>query len=146
MNPRTLEPCIFMLNDWRLLIIIYLVLTGIWGVVAKVSATRLNPFTATFVGVTACWVVVSLASFSRLSWDSKSGLAAAVACGLISGISAIAFYAALKNAPASVIMPLSSLYMVITAVLAYFFLGETLGLRQIAGIILGILAITLLAH
>jgi len=135
-----------MLNDWRFLILFYLILTGIWGVVAKISASRLNPFTATFVGVTACWVVVSVASFSKLSWDSKSGLAAAITCGLISGISAIAFYGALKGAPASVVMPLSSLYMIITAVLAYFFLGEALGLRQIAGIVLGIAAITLLAH
>jgi drug/metabolite transporter (DMT)-like permease len=35
---------------------------------------------------------------------------------------------------------------VLTSLLAYFFLGEAMGIRQIAGIAVGILAIILLAH
>jgi len=132
-------------NDWRFLIILYLVLTGFWGVVAKVSASRLNPFTATFIGVTSCWIVVALGTFSRVKLESKVGVAAAITCGLISGMGALAFYGALKNAPAGVVVPLSSFYVVITAILAHFLLGETLGLRQMAGIGLGIAAIALLA-
>lgn len=135
-----------MLSDWRFLIILYLLLTGLWGVVAKVSASRLNPFTATFIGVSSCWIVVTLAAFSRVKLDSKIGVAAAITCGFISGIGALAFYGALKNAPAGIIIPLSSLYVVITAVLAHFLLGESIGLRQVAGIALGILAIILLAR
>ena len=136
----------FMLSDWRFLIILYLLLTGLWGLLAKVSASRLNPFTATFIAVTSCWVVVAAASLAKVKWQASVGTLAAISCGLISGIAAIAFYGALKSAPATVIIPLSSLYVVITALLAYFFLGEAIGLRQIAGIILGILAVTLLAH
>jgi uncharacterized membrane protein len=133
-----------MFHDWRFLIILYLILTGVWGVVAKVSASRLNPFTATFIGVTSCWIVVTLASFSRLQLGSKVGIAAAITCGIISGVGALAFYGALKNAPAGIIIPLSSLYVVITVVLAHFLLGETIGLRQAAGIVLGIISIVLL--
>ena len=135
-----------MFNDWRFLIFIYLVLTGVWGVLAKISASRLNPFTATFIAVTSCWVVVAATSFSKLQWESRVGIVAALACGLISGLAAIAFYGALKEAPASVIIPLSSLYIVLTSFLAYLFLGEAMGIKQIAGIALGILAIILLAH
>jgi uncharacterized membrane protein len=134
-----------MIADWRFLIILYLLLTGIWGIVAKISASRLNPYTATFIGVTSCWIVVALASLPRLNLESKVGIGAAIACGFISGIGALTFYGALKQAPASVIIPLSSLYVVITAFLAHFLLEEALGLRQIAGIGLGILAILLLA-
>lgn len=133
------------LSDWRLLIILYLLLTGIWGVVAKISASRLNPYTATFIGVTSCWIVVALASIPKLNLESKVGIGAAITCGFISGIGALTFYGALKQAPAGVIIPLSSLYVVITAVLAHFLLQETIGFRQIAGIALGILAIALLA-
>ena len=107
-----------MLNDWRFLIFIYLLLTGVWGVLAKISASRLNPFTATFIAVTSCWVVVAATSFSKLQWQSRVGIVAALACGLISGLAAIAFYGALKIAPASVVVPLSSLYVVLTVVLA----------------------------
>ena len=135
-----------MFNDWRFLIFVYLFLTGVWGVLAKISASRLNPFTSTFIAVTSCWVVVAVTSFSKLKWQSGVGIFAAITCGMISGIAAIAFYGALKIAPASVIVPLSSLYVVLTVVLAYFFLGETFGVRQIVGIILGILAIVLLTN
>jgi uncharacterized membrane protein len=135
-----------MLKDWRFLIFIYLFLTGVWGVLAKISASRLNPFTATFIAVTSCWVVVAATSFSRLQWQSRVGIVAALTCGLISGLAAIAFYGALKEAPAGVIVPLSSLYIVLTSFLAYFFLGEAMGMKQVVGIGLGILAIILLAH
>jgi bacterial/archaeal transporter family protein len=135
-----------MFTDWRFLIFLYLALTGVWGILAKISASRLNPFTATFIAVSSCWIVVAAASFAKLRWESKIGIGVAVMCGLISGISAMAFYGALKNAPAGVIIPLSSLYIVITAALGYFFLGEAIGFRQIAGIALGIVAIFLLAN
>ena len=135
-----------MLRDWRFLILINLLLTGVWGVLAKISASRLNPFTATFIAVTSSWLVVAAASFSKLQWQSKVGIVAALTCGLISGLAAIAFYGALKEGPASVIVPLSSIYIVLTSFLAYFFLGEPMGIKQIAGIGLGILAIILLAN
>ena len=135
-----------MLNDWLFLLFINLFLSGVWGVLAKVSASRLNPFTATFIAVTSCWVVVAAASFSKLQWQSRVGIVAALSCGLISGLAAIAFYGALREAPVSVIVPLSSLYIVLTSFLAYFFLGEAMGIKQIAGIALGIFAIILLAN
>jgi transporter family protein len=135
-----------MLRDWRFLILINLLLTGVWGVLAKISASRLNPFTATFIAVTSSWLVVAAASISKLQWQSKVGIVAALSCGLISGLAAIAFYGALKEGPASVIVPLSSIYIVLTSFLAYFFLGEPMGIKQIAGIGLGILAIILLAN
>lgn len=113
-----------MLRDWRFLILINLLLTGVWGVLAKISASRLNPFTATFIAVTSSWLVVAAASFSKLQWQSKVGIVAALTCGLISGLAAIAFYGALKEGPASVIVPLSSIYIVLTSFLAYFFWGS----------------------
>jgi uncharacterized membrane protein len=135
-----------MLKDWRFLLFINLFLSGVWGLLAKISASRLNPFTATFIAVTSCWVVVAATCFSKLQWQSRVGIVAALSCGLISGLAAIAFYGALREAPVSVIVPLSSLYIVLTSFLAYFFLGEAMGIKQLAGIALGILAIILLAN
>jgi transporter family protein len=91
-------------------------------------------------------VVVAATSFTKLQWQSRVGIVAALTCGLISGLAAIAFYGALKEGPASVIVPLSSIYIVLTSFLAYLFLGEPMGIKQIAGIGLGILAIILLAN
>jgi transporter family protein len=130
--------------DWRLLILIYLVVTGVWGVLVKIASTHLNPFTATFTALTSAWVTVAIFSFSKLSWRSGVGVLTAAVCGFLGSISAILFYSALKHAPASVVIPLSSLYVFLTVILAYIFLGETVTLKQVIGIILGFVAIVLL--
>jgi transporter family protein len=130
--------------DWRLLILIYLVVTGVWGVLVKIASTHLNPFTATFTALTSAWITVAIFSFPKLSFQSGKGVLTAGLCGFIGGISAILFYSALKQAPANVVIPLSSLYVFMTVILAYFFLGETIALKQFIGIVLGFLAIVLL--
>lgn len=130
--------------DWRLLILIYLVITGVWGVLVKIAATHLNPLTATFTALTSAWITVAIFSFSKLSWQSGVGVLTAAVCGFLGSISAIIFYSALKQAPANVVVPLSSLYVFVTVILAYIFLGETMTSKQVIGIILGFIAIILL--
>lgn len=132
-------------QDWRFFVLIYILSSGVWSVLAKYAAGRLNWATQTFVAVLTASLVVALFALRGLQWQSKSGIAAAVAGGVLGGISSLAFYKALGQAPASVVFPLCSLYLVLTVVLAYLVLGETIGLRQIVGIILGLISITLLA-
>ena len=64
--------------------------------------------------------------------------------GILGGISVIIFYGALKIATANVVIPLSTLYIFVTVVLSYFFLGETITLKHLLGIILGFIAVVLL--
>jgi uncharacterized membrane protein len=64
--------------------------------------------------------------------------------GIVGGISVIIFYAVLKVAAANVVIPLSTLYVFVTVVLSYFFLGETMTLKHLLGIILGFIAVFLL--
>jgi hypothetical protein len=44
--------------NWRLLIVIYILLAGVWGTLVKVASDRLNPLTMSFVvstsGVVGC--------------------------------------------------------------------------------------------
>jgi uncharacterized membrane protein len=54
------------------------------------------------------------------------------------------FYCALKLAAANVVIPLSALYIFVMVVLSYFFLGETMTLKHLLGIILGFIAVFLL--
>ena len=112
--------------------------------VQKYAAMRLNTATITFVAALSASVIVIAATFRNLQWQSWSGVAAAAMGGLIGGIATIALYGALRQAPASVVIPLSSLGVVITVILSYIFLGETLGVKQLFGVILGILSIILL--
>ena len=132
------------LKDWRLLIIIYLFVMGIWGVLIKIASTYLNPYTMTFVALTSAWVTVGAISFFKLNWQSNFGVAMAAFCGCLGGISALLFYHILKMAPASIVIPLSSLYIVVTVILSFLFLYEPLGVKKIFGIVFGLIAIKLL--
>ncbi len=68
------------------------------------------------------------------------GFFVAAGGGLLAGIGSVAFYSALRRAPASVVLPVSSLYLVVTVLLASVLLGEAVGPRRIAGIACAIAA------
>ncbi len=131
--------------NWRILIVAYIVISGIWGTVAKYASDRLDhPLTMSFVAVTAAWLTIAVAAVPKLQLHSKVGLSAAAATGFLGGLCVILFYGALRQAPASLVIPLSSLYIVLTVFLSYLFLGESLNLRHVAGIVLGLVSIFLL--
>jgi transporter family protein len=131
-------------QNWRIWMIVYLVLLGVWGVMVKVASVRLNALTVTFVSTTAAWLTVVFFSLPRLNFSSRFGVSIALLCGVIGGITSIIFYGVLKYAPASIVIPLTTLYILVTVVLSYALLGETISLRQAAGILLGIAAVFLL--
>jgi len=131
-------------NNWRVLIFCYLIITGVWGVLVKLASARLNPFTLAVVAGTTAWLTVIVLSIGKLSWQSGTGMWIAAVSGIVGGISVIIFYCALKLAAAHVVIPLSTLYIFVTVVLSYFFLGETMTLKHILGIILGFIAVFLL--
>lgn len=131
-------------NNWRVLIFCYLIITGGWGVLVKLASARLNPFTLAFVAGTTAWFTVLIFSFTKLNWQSGTGMWIAALSGILGGISIIIFYAVLKLTAANVVIPLSTLYIFVTVVLSYFFLGETMTLKHLLGIILGFIAVFLL--
>jgi transporter family protein len=67
----------------------------------------------------------------------------AAVCGVVGGFLVIIFYSVLKQAPASVVIPVSTLYVLVTVVLSYLCLGEVVTLKQVAGIVLGLVSIYL---
>lgn len=64
--------------------------------------------------------------------------------GILWGIGTVTFIVALKHRPASIVVPLTALYPLTTALLAVFFLGEAITLKTAAGILCAILAAVLL--
>lgn len=131
-------------NNWRSLMVCYLIITGVWGVLVKLASARLNPFTLAVVAGTTAWVTVIVFSIGKLSWQSGAGIWIAAVSGIVGGISVIIFYTVLKAAAANVVIPLSTLYVFVTVVLSYFFLGETMTLKHLLGIILGFISVFLL--
>ncbi len=69
----------------------------------------------------------------------------ALLMGLSWGIGTVLFIIALKYAKLSVLVPLSAVYPALTVVLAFIFLGERLGPREIAGVALAVVSAALLS-
>ncbi len=74
------------------------------------------------------------------------GWAAAVAAGMSTGFGLFFFFRALHQGAASVVVPLTSLYPVVTVVLSWLFLRESLSPRQLTGLVLAIAAVWLLSE
>lgn len=133
------------MEDWRVLVPVYIACSGVWGILAKIAAVRLGHLTSSFVAVTTATTVVAVVAFRDLEWRSGAGILAAAAGGVLGGIASIALYGALRQGPASLVLPLSSLYLVLTVLLSLVFLGESIDLRQVAGIAFGLAALMLLS-
>ncbi|MFA5795429.1 MAG: EamA family transporter [Candidatus Brocadiia bacterium] len=65
--------------------------------------------------------------------------------GLLSGfIAMLAYYAALQLAPASKVVPISSIYPLVTALLGIFLLKEYMSIIQMAGVLLVVAGVYLI--
>ena len=81
----------------------------------------------------------------HIDFDPK-GVLLAVGVGVIGGISQIIYTTSLRTNSMTYNVVITSLYPAVATLLAYFFLGEALTLRQIAGIILGICSLILMVR
>ena len=131
-------------NDWRLLVSLYIVLAGTWGFLAKLSSRHLTSWQLVFLTATTASIVMASASVRRLGSLKTPWAVVAAAAGILAAIGSILFYRALTLAPANAVIPLSSLYIVVTVMLSVVFLKEPLTTHHLLGILLALLAISLL--
>ena len=134
------------MEGWQAPVLLYVACAGTWSVLAKVASRRLDVPTVTFITAGSAFVVMAAATARHLTFSSAGAAALAVAGGVLAGAGSLAFYRGLARGPASLVLPLSSLSIVVTVVLSRLFLGESIGPRQMAGIAFGLLSILLLAR
>jgi len=133
------------LGSWKLCLLVYILFGGVWGILAKCAVDRLGPHTAgSLASLTASLVLLAF-SWRFLDFRSQVGVAFAVGAGALGAVLILTFYAMLRLSEASVAIPLSSLYIALTVLLAWLFLGEPLGLRKVLGVLCACLSLYLLA-
>src|SRR3977135_2738011 len=129
--------------NWLALAAIAIVAWGAVGLLQKISSNLLDPTALVF------WVIIGLVvgSMPLVAWipaDTPLALSGGIiVAGLLSGLTnalgSWCLFRALKNgAAASIVIPFTALYPLITVLLAFVFLGETLSLRQSLGAVLAI--------
>lgn len=126
-----------------------ILLWGLWGLVSKLASQDMD------ASSTQVYFALGLLPLMAILWRGarpeaaiprKAGMSWAFITGLLGGAGNMAFFEALVlGGKASVVMPLTALYPIVTVVLALIFLRERLGHLQKLGLAFAIGAIYLLS-
>lgn len=116
---------------------------GLWGFLTKLGAQKV-PWQTMLIFFALGTLIIGLLArptFSNFGMYHLIGLAAGIACA----VGFMYFYIAIARGPASIVIPITSLYVVLASIMAFIFLSEPVSLKKIMGIICAIGAIALLA-
>lgn len=137
------------MQTWLLLSSVALVFWGITGVTQKLSTDNIS-FERSFLWFALAFFAQAavIALVSPLRWDVPPLIMALAALGgLLNGLGALTSFAALeRGGKASVVIPLVSVYPLVTVAGAWIFLGEHLTARQAIGVVCALLAVALLSQ
>ncbi len=136
------------MKDWLIFSIITIMGWGVWGFLGKLSTRSINAITVYFLAFLGSFIILPIyfilfhgeihINFKNMDtvWGILSGITASVA--------SICFYLALKKGESSIVVPLTSLYPVITVLLSILLLQESFTIKKIIGVILAITAAIIL--
>jgi bacterial/archaeal transporter family protein len=137
------------LPRWLAFSLLTIVCWGAWGAVSKVASDGVDANTnQIFFTLGLLPLIVYVARSPRLKGGAKrrAGIGWAFLTGILGGTGNIAFFRALGvGGQASVVVPATALFPVVTVILALSFLRERLGRAQIAGLAIALVAIYLLS-
>ena len=139
--------------SWFTLSLGALLTWGVWGVFGKIASAHLDGRSLFFYQLVTGIVVVLVAFAAtgfRPQWHAADGALTpgikwAVATGVVSALGQILYFMALGKGKASIVVLMTGLYPVVTILLAFLVLRETITLAQGAGIGLAIASMVLLS-
>jgi transporter family protein len=115
---------------------------GVWGIFGKLASAHLGSKMLVLVSSSVGFLtVLTIMLVSGFQPDrNASGLVLATLAGMAGGVGSIFFYLALKNGQASLVVPLTALYPLVTVGLGFWFLKEELSPLNLVGIGLALIA------
>ncbi len=124
-----------------------LVCWGVWGITAKFATQHLGMQALIWSQVASLGLFplyfLLFKDMVPVEWK-VNGIAWALVSGVLGVGGTAILYVLLRNAPASIVVPISALYPVVTVTLGYFFLHEDISPMRIAGVVCAVAAVWLL--
>ncbi len=141
--------------SWWVLSVGAMLTWGAWGLLGKIASQHLDGRSLFFYQLVTGFIVVAVA-FAITGFRPQlmsatpgtglnPGIKWAIATGLVSALGQILFFSALGKGKASIIVLMTGLYPVVTILLAFLILRESITLTQGAGIGLAIASMVLLS-
>lgn len=130
--------------DYRLLSVFSLFLWGLWGFITKILTRNTAAETIALWSTIASIIPILISTLltGTMRWVKTAPIA--FLSGLAAGLATIFFYIAIKKGPASVVIPLTGMYIILPSFLSYVILKEPLNLKHLIGLGFAILAILFL--
>jgi transporter family protein len=119
---------------------------GLWAFLPKITTRYLSPGSAVVfeaLGGTVVALAVLVVIGFRPETDVR-GVALAMLTGVLGVLGALGYLYAVMRGPVTLISTVTALYPILTVMLAYGLLQEPVSLRQAVGIVLALIAISLL--
>ncbi len=135
------------MREWVIPSLGVFVAWGFWGFLPKLTVRYLPPRDAVIyeiLGGVLLAVILMVIYGPRLQTDWR-GVALSAITGLVGFVGALLYLRAVVSGPVSLVTTISALYPVLVIAMAYFFLGETINLRQGIGVVMAMTAIYLIA-
>ena len=134
---------------WLRYSLLTILVWGAWGVVSKIVSDRIDANTnQVFFSLGLLPLIIFVARSPRTRGDDRrrSGITWAFLTGILGGTGNIAFFRALVvGGQASIVVPATALYPLVTVILASWFLHERMRRIQQLGLVLALAAIYLLS-
>ena len=140
-----------LLPAWLSYCLLTIVFWGLWGIQSKLIMEEISPLSNQVLFTPGLLLMVGLLwlrlrkNRSTVTRSLKLGIFFAFLTGVCGGVGNIAFFEALtEGQQASVVVPMTALYPMVTVLLAMIFLGEKMNRYQWLGLSLAIGAIIIL--
>jgi len=127
--------------NYKIAAFLAFLLWGIWAYFTKILTRHIPPAILSLITYLALLIPLFIFTLLTSSFIFNPFLWYAIPLGIISGIGTAFFYLALARGPANIVLPFTSLYILIPVILSTIFLKEPLTLTHLLGILFSLLAI-----
>ena len=120
---------------------------GVFGLLAKLGSDKISPadMQVLFTGSMLPLAVAAFVTGGNKIDTDRLGVTYGVLIGVLAGLGSLAFFAAMAHGKASIVGPVTSLFPLLTVILAVTVLKERMNRVQLAGIVLALIAIAVLS-
>ncbi len=128
-------------SDWLVWAVLSVVFAALTSILGKIGISDINSTLGTairtFVVLIMAWVVVFVTKSGRGECKvTKNDFVFLILSGIATGLSWLCYYRALQDGPASVVVPIDKLSILVTIGFSYVILKERLTGKSLAGLVL----------
>ncbi len=134
------------MNNWFIWALLSAFFAALTAILAKVGVADINPNLATAIRTTVILLVtwiIAAATYNRADWSALHARAwlFLVASGLMTGLSWLCYFRALKLGDVAKVAPVDKLSVALAILFAVLFLGERIRVQEAIGAVLIVLGV-----